>query len=116
MGASIRSNIRSNTLKGEPRGRAVHLALKLEHEVHVPGSRSIGLHGVGVGATKVHWFTFLGSLQDLTTGLIWLVTRVGGWRAGKGGEGGGSSVGATKDALVPSFVTLTLQLKVSSIT
>ena len=34
-------------------------------------------------------FTFLGSLQNLTTGLIWLVTRAGGWRAGKGGDGGG---------------------------
>ena len=39
----------------------------------------------------------LGSLKNLTTGLIWLVTRVGGWgeawgggpwRAGKGGDGG----------------------------
>ena len=59
-------------------------------------------------ATKMHWFPFLGSLKNLTTGLIWLVTRVGGWgeawggdpwRAGKGGDGGGapeSSVGATK--------------------
>ena len=57
----------------------------------------------------------LGSLKNLTTGLIWLVTRVGGWgeawgggpwRAGKGGDGGGapeSSVGATKNALVPPF-------------
>ena len=41
---------------------------------------------------------FLGSLQNPTTGLIWLVTRGGGWgkawgggpwRAGKGGDGGG---------------------------
>ena len=47
---------------------------------------------------KVHWFPLLGSLKNLTTGLIWLVTRVGGWgeawgggpwRAGKGGDGGG---------------------------
>ena len=39
-----------------------------------------------------------GSLKNLTTGLIWLVPRVGGWgeawgggpwRAGKGGDGGG---------------------------
>ena len=65
---------------------------------------------------KMHWFPlFLGSLKNLTTGLIWLVTRVGGWgeawgggpwRAGKGGDGGGapeSSVGATKNALVPCF-------------
>ena len=63
---------------------------------------------------KMHWFLFLGSFKNLTTGLIWLVTRVGGWgeawgggpwRAGKGGDGGGapeSSVGATKNALVPS--------------
>ena len=48
------------------------------------------------------------ALPNLTTGLIWLVTRVGGWgeawgggpwRAGKGGDGVGppeSSVGATK--------------------
>ena len=36
----------------------------------------------------MHWFPFLGSLKNLTTGLIWLVTRVGGWRAGKGGDGG----------------------------
>ena len=27
---------------------------------------------------------------NLTTGLIWLVTRVGGWRAGKGGDGEGA--------------------------
>ena len=42
--------------------------------------------------------TLLGSLKNLTTGLIWLVTRVGGWgeawgggpwRAGKGEMGGG---------------------------
>ena len=50
--------------------------------------------------------SLLGSLKNLTTGLIWLVTRVGGWgdpwRAGKGGDGGGH-VGATKDALVPLF-------------
>ena len=46
---------------------------------------------------KMHWFPFLGSLKNLTNGLIWLVTRVGGWgeawgggpwRAGKGGDGG----------------------------
>ena len=61
---------------------------------------------------KMHWFPLLGSLKNLTTGLIWLVTRLGGWgeawgggpwRAGKGGDGGGapeSSVGATKGALV----------------
>ena len=49
---------------------------------------------------KMHWFPFLGSLKNLTTGLIWLVTRVGGWgeawgggpwRAGKGGDGWGST-------------------------
>ena len=43
-------------------------------------------------------FPVLGSLKNLTTGLIWLVTRVGAWgeawgggpwRAGKGGDGGG---------------------------
>ena len=46
----------------------------------------------------MHWFPLLGSLKNLTTGLIWLVPRVGGWgeawgggpwRAGKGGDGGG---------------------------
>ena len=46
-----------------------------------------------VGATKGALVPFLGSLKNLTTGLIWLVTRVGGWgeawgggpwRAGKG--------------------------------
>ena len=59
----------------------------------------------------------LNSLKNLTTGLIWLVTRVGGWgeawgggpwRAGKGGDGGGapeSSVGATKGALVAPLKT-----------
>ena len=56
---------------------------------------------------EVHWFPLLGSLKNPTTGLIWLVTRVGGWgeawgggpwRAGKGADGGApeSSVGATK--------------------
>ena len=54
-----------------------------------------GKGGDGVGApessVKVHWFTFFGSLQNLTTGLIWLVTRVGGWRAGKGGDWGGGT-------------------------
>ena len=42
---------------------------------------------------KVRWFPVLGSLKNPTTGLMWLVTRVGGWgeawgggprRAGKG--------------------------------
>ena len=33
---------------------------------------------------KVHWFTLLGSLKNLTTGLIWLVTRLGGWGGGVG--------------------------------
>ena len=48
---------------------------------------------------KVHWFPFLGSLKNLTTGLIWLVTRVGGWggavgrwpmEGGERGEMGGA--------------------------
>ena len=55
------------------------------------------------------------SLKNLTTGLIWLVTRVGGWgeawgggpwRAGKGGDGGGGTreqCGSNKNALVPFF-------------
>ena len=62
---------------------------------------------------KVHWFLFLGSLKNLTTGLIWLVTRVGGcgeawgggpWRAGKGGDGGGGTreqCGSKKRCTVP---------------
>ena len=62
-----------------------------------------------VGATKVRK---RGSLQNPTTGLIWLVTREGGWgkawgggpwRAGKGG--GGGHVGATKVALVKNLTT-----------
>ena len=52
----------------------------------------------------MRWFHLLGSLKNLTIGLIWLVTRrggVGGWarEAGKGE----SSVGATRRALVPPF-------------
>ena len=51
----------------------------------------------------------------LTTGLIWLVTRVGGWgeawgggpwRAGKGGDGGGGTreqCGSNKKCTVPHF-------------
>ena len=34
---------------------------------------------------KKHWFPLLGSLKNLTTGLIWLVTRVGGWGEAWGG-------------------------------
>ena len=55
--------------------------------------------GVGaMGATKHALVPPFGLLKNLTTGLIWLVTRVGGWaeawgggpwRAGKGGDGGG---------------------------
>ena len=64
---------------------------------------------------EIEGFPLLGSLKNPTTGLIWLVTRVGGWgeawgggpwRAGKGGRWGGapeSSVGATKSALVLFF-------------
>ena len=51
---------------------------------------------VAHGGRAMHWFPFFGSLKNRTTGLIWLVTRVGGggeawgggpWRAGKGGDG-----------------------------
>ena len=51
---------------------------------------------MGWGHQIAHFF---GSLQNLTTGLIWLVTRVGGWgeawgggpwKAGKGGDGVGA--------------------------
>ena len=47
---------------------------------------------------KMHWFFFLGLLLNLTTGLIWLVTRVGGWGEAWGGGpwgeawGGGGAV------------------------
>ena len=69
-----------------------------------------------VGATKGALVPCLGSL-NLTTGLIWLVTRGGdGGRRGEvahggraRGEMGGapeSSVGATKGALVPAFQLL----------
>ena len=63
---------------------------------------------MGGGTREQRGSNLLGSLKNLTTGLIWLVTKVGGWgeawgggpwRAGKGGDGGGapeSSVGATK--------------------
>ena len=51
----------------------------------------------------VHWFHLLGSLKNLTIGLIWLVTRGGGvgggpGRRARGGRWGGapeSSVGAS---------------------
>ena len=60
----------------------------------------------------VHWFHLLGSLKNLTIGLIWLVTRGGGvGGVGQGGGQGGvdwggapeSSVGATRRSLVPHF-------------
>ena len=37
------------------------------------------------GGEMGHWFPLLGSLKNLTTGLIWLVTRVGGWGEAWGG-------------------------------
>ena len=44
------------------------------------------------GSNKgVHWFHFFGSLQNLTIGLIWLVTRGGG--VGSVGQGGGQKGG-----------------------
>ena len=62
------------------------------------------------GSNKRCWFPLLGSLKNLTTGLIWEGGGMGGgvgrWpmEGGQGGRGGGapeSSVGATKAALVP---------------
>ena len=64
----------------------------------------------------MHCFFLLGSLKNLTTGLIWLVTRVGGWgeawaggpwRAGKGGDGVGApeSIVGAKGALIPTCLT-----------
>ena len=38
----------------------------------------------------VHWFHLLGSLKNLTIGLIWLVTRRVGQGGGQGGGAGGS--------------------------
>ena len=58
---------------------------------------------MGRGHQRAVWGctgSLFGSLKNLTTGLIWLVTRVGGWgeawgggpwRAGKGGDGGGGT-------------------------
>ena len=55
-----------------------------------------------VGATKVALFFFWGSLKNLTTGLIWLVTRVGGLggRRGEvahGGRARGEMGGGTRE-------------------
>ena len=50
----------------------------------------------GVGATKVHWLPLLGSLKNLTTGLIWLVTGRGGWGEAWGGGGSGRRWGHQK--------------------
>ena len=47
--------------------------------------------------TPPFWF-----LKNLTTGLIWLLTRVGGWGEAWGG-GPWSSVGAIKGALFFPF-------------
>ena len=38
----------------------------------------------------IHWFHLLGSLKNLTIGLIWLVTRRVGQGGGQGGGDGGS--------------------------
>ena len=70
------------------------------------GGRWGGAPESSVGATSVHWFHLLGSLENLTIGLLagdegrqaW-----GGWarEAGKGGKMGGapeSTVGATRKA------------------
>ena len=47
---------------------------------------------------KVHWFPFLGSLKHLTTGLIWLVTRVGGWGEAHGGRARGEMGGGAPES------------------
>ena len=70
---------------------------------------------------KVHWFPLLGSLKNRTTGLIWLVTRVGGMGGRRGevahggratGEMGGhrEQCGSNKSALVGSLKNLTTAL------
>ena len=51
---------------------------------------------------RVDWFPLLGSLKNLTTGLIWLVRREGGGgKRGGGGPGragkGGAECGSTMD-------------------
>ena len=46
-----------------------------------------------VGATKNALVLVLGSLKNLTTGLIWLVTRVGGWGEAWGVAHGGRARG-----------------------
>ena len=54
---------------------------------------------------KVHWFPLLSSLKNLTTGLIWLVTRVGGWgEAWGGGPWRAGKGGAIKGALFWAFL------------
>ena len=70
------------------------------------GGRARGEMGGGAPESSVGQLAHRGrargemgcSPKNLTTGLIWLVTRVGGWgeawgggpwRAGKGGDGGG---------------------------
>ena len=57
-------------------------------------AREAGKGGDGGGHQRavweqqgVNWFHFLGSLKNLTIGLIWLVTRGGG--VGGVGQGGG---------------------------
>ena len=58
------------------------------------GGRWGGAPESSVGATKRALVPPFCSLKNLTTGLIWLVTRVGGWGGGvgrwpmEGGEGG----------------------------
>ena len=47
--------------------------------------------GQGGGQGGGHWFHLLGSLKNLTIGLIWLVTRGGG--VGGVGQGGGQGGG-----------------------
>ena len=49
----------------------------------------------------VHWFHLLGSLKNLTIGLIWLVTRGGGvGGVGQGGGQGGVDWGGAPESSV----------------
>ena len=66
-----------------------------------PGRRARGVDGGGHQRAVweqqgVHWFHFLGSLKNLTIGLIWQVTRGGG----VGGVGQPESI---RRSLVPPF-------------
>ena len=62
------------------------------------GRRGGGAPESSVGATKVHWLLFVDSFKNLTTGLIWLVTRVGdGGRRGEVAHGEMGALGPSNN-------------------